>query len=212
MLGDRTVFQCWTITALSENSSFPVLEWLCIFCGGAGCRPNNRPHWLTLTFLPPWTIAAVTLVVPGKVAFSAALVNTRCTWFWPVFAGSSSRLATHTQHDLWRLEQMCLLFIFCHTATVQTHRWSHHFSRRDDVSSRCRLRTRIPLKYVPAPRPTQKATVCLCFKTGQMFKLEIKINTDWYCFDRCRHTFKNTHDSHRRHRWFNVTKLCFYSH
>lgn len=120
-LGDRTVFQCWTITALSENSSFPVLEWLCIFCGGAGCRPNNRPHWLALTFLPPRTVAAVTLVVPGKVAFSAALVNTRCTVDFDPSLLAHHLISQHTQHDLWRLEQMCLLFIFCHTAIVQTH-------------------------------------------------------------------------------------------
>lgn len=129
--GDRTVFLCWIITAPSENSLFPVLEWLCLVCGGAGCRPNNRPLWLL--FAPLNSRCSHTICVWESCYLSRTGKHKLHCWFWPLSLLAHHLISRHT-HSMTCGERMCLFF--GHNTTVQTRRWSHRFSSRDDVSSR----------------------------------------------------------------------------
>lgn len=129
-LGYRIVFQFWIITAPSENSLFPVLEWLFL----CGYRPNNRPHWLALAFLPPWTVAAVTL--SGSVAFSAALVNTHCTVDFKALSSLAYYLISqHTPSMTCDDYSRCVFYLFIATTQLCKHINDRidFRRRRDDV-------------------------------------------------------------------------------
>lgn len=94
------VSQCWIITAPSENSLFPLLEWLWLFCGGLDADPTIGPIDLLQHFCP-LEQSLQSQFASGKVAFSAALINTRCTVdFDPIFAGSNL-ISSRNTHTAW---------------------------------------------------------------------------------------------------------------
>lgn len=93
-----------------DDSLFPVLEWPCLFRGSAGCRPNNRPHWLTLTFCPlEQSLQSHSLCLRNLLSQPHCLpVGFEPCLCWFIIS------SCYTQHALWLLEQTSFVFLQRH--------------------------------------------------------------------------------------------------
>lgn len=153
----KLVLEIDSFPMLNHNRTFRKLlvstSWMALtFLWRPGRRPNNRPHWLASTFLPPWTVAAVTVCVWESCFLSRTDKHTLHCWFWPHLCWLKSHLISQHTHSMscgnWR---RCVFSLFFATTQLCKHRRSHRLSSRGDVSSRRRLRTCIRIKHVPAP-------------------------------------------------------------